>query len=481
MSFNLLDMVKDQVTGQLVKQATGMLGESESGITKALGGVFPSILGSMIGKSSEQGGAAKVFDLVKSVDPGILGNIGGLLGGANDNKPNSIMNMGTGLLSTLMGNKLGGAVDLVSKLGGIKSNSAMSLFKMAAPLLTGLLSKKVVSDKMGLSDFTSLLSSQKDYVSKAMPSGMGNLLGLGSLLGSAKDLATGAAGAAVKTVGNIADGVENTGKKVADGVGKTAKNVATGVGNAANKTANVATGAAKATATTAKKTGNSLFKFLIPALLIAGLAYILSQSSMCKNTAVGDAVGSTLEKGADMTKGAVNKTADLAKDAGGAVVDGAKAVGAGISKAFGNVNDAAKAALDKITFAAGSAGQQMVDYIGGKNTNSTFRFKNLNFDTASARIAGESGAEVDNLAAILKAYPDVKVRIEGHTDSQGDDAANQTLSEARANAVKARLGAKGIAANRVSTIGHGEAKPIADNNTADGRAQNRRIEVVIVD
>lgn len=445
MSFNLLDLVKDQVGGQLIKHATGMLGESESGVSKALGGIFPAVLGSVISKGTDEGSAGKMLDLVKGVDPGILGNIGGLLGGATEDKPDSLMNMGTGLLSSLMGNKLGGAVDLISKVGGIKSGSAMSLFKMATPFLIGLISKKVKSDNMGVSGFMNLLSDQKEAVNKAMPAGMGSLMGLSNILGGAKDMATGAAATAASAV---------------TGAATTAKNTATN------------------TATAAKKGGSSLFKWLIPLLLILAAAYFLTQSSMCKDTAVGDAIGGTMEKGMDATKAAANKAADVTKDAGNAVADGAKSVGAGLSKAFGNVNESAKNALSSISFAAGSAGQQMMDYINGNGEgDSKFTFNNLNFESGSARIAGESGAEVDNLAAIMKAYPDVKIQIDGYTDSDGDDTANKELSEARASAVKARLVSQEIDASRITTLGFGEENPIATNGTPEGRAKNRRIEV----
>lgn len=520
MSFNLLDMVKDQVGGQLASKAAEMLGESESGVTKALGGVLPTVLGSVIGQGSEEGGASKIFDMVKGVDSGMLGNVTSLLDGAGDDKEGSLMNMGTGMLGGLMGNKLGGAVEMISKLGGIKSGSAMSLFKMATPFLMGGLSKKIKDDGLDASGFTSLLSSQKDIVSSAMPSGMGNLLGLGNLLGGAKNLAGGALGAAAGAIGGIAGGAKDlaTGavdgaKNVASGAVDGAKDLAAGAKNVASEavdrgakavgnTAAAATGAAKKTASmatdavkssadaiTPKKGG--ILRWLILALLAAAGAYLLSQTSMCKDTALGDAVGSTLEDAGSMAKDAGGAVVGGVKDAGGAVVDGAKAagdmvadgantLGDGAKAMFSKVNEGAKKALDGITFAAGSVGSQMKSFIEGDGSgDATFKFNNLNFNTGSADIKEASMGEIDNLAAILKAYEGVSITVEGHTDSSGDDAANMTLSQKRADSVKARLVADGVDASRIATKGYGETMPVGDNSTKEGMAMNRRIEVKI--
>lgn len=151
-----------------------------------------------------------------------------------------------------------------------------------------------------------------------------------------------------------------------------------------------------------------------------------------------------------------------------------------VKNVFGKVNDVAMAALDKITFAAGSVGSQMMDFIkGGANGEGRFRFNNLNFASGSAVIDAASQVEVDNLAAILNAYEDVNVKIEGYTDSQGNPASNQTLSQQRAEAVRNTLIAAGISDARITSEGYGAANPVATNDTPEGRAQNRRIEVLI--
>jgi outer membrane protein OmpA-like peptidoglycan-associated protein len=109
----------------------------------------------------------------------------------------------------------------------------------------------------------------------------------------------------------------------------------------------------------------------------------------------------------------------------------------------------------------------------------TFVFDNLNFYTGSTQLTPESQPTVTNLIAILKAYPNTEVQLVGHTDNSGDPAANMKLSQDRANAVRDMLVDGGIDANRISTAGYGQDKPIASNDTGEGRAKNRRTELVV--
>lgn len=102
----------------------------------------------------------------------------------------------------------------------------------------------------------------------------------------------------------------------------------------------------------------------------------------------------------------------------------------------------------------------------------------IRFQTGSANIDPESDELLLRLATAVETCPG-NLRIEGHTDSQGDEEMNRALSEARANAVRNALGGFGIDVNRVVTEGLGESMPISDNSTADGRAQNRRIVISI--
>jgi len=107
-------------------------------------------------------------------------------------------------------------------------------------------------------------------------------------------------------------------------------------------------------------------------------------------------------------------------------------------------------------------------------------FDNLNFDSATTRLTPESNATVTNLVAIMRCYPTMDVRLEGHTDNTGDAVANKTLSLDRANAIRDLLVQGGIDPSRISTDGWGQEKPIASNDTEEGRAKNRRTECIVV-
>ncbi len=102
----------------------------------------------------------------------------------------------------------------------------------------------------------------------------------------------------------------------------------------------------------------------------------------------------------------------------------------------------------------------------------------INFETGKATIQPDSAKSLDDAAAALKAAPELKIEVGGHTDNVGTPQANEKLSADRAQAVMAALVTRGIAAGRMTAKGYGQTSPIADNRTEEGRAKNRRVELV---
>ncbi|MEO8236112.1 MAG: OmpA family protein [Flavobacterium sp.] len=103
----------------------------------------------------------------------------------------------------------------------------------------------------------------------------------------------------------------------------------------------------------------------------------------------------------------------------------------------------------------------------------------VRFDTNKSTLTSTAKANLDKLVPVFTEYPDTDIQIYGYTDSSGADDYNMTLSQQRAASVKAYLSGKGLVSSRFNTSGLGEAEPIASNDTAEGKSQNRRVEFAI--
>jgi OOP family OmpA-OmpF porin len=128
--------------------------------------------------------------------------------------------------------------------------------------------------------------------------------------------------------------------------------------------------------------------------------------------------------------------------------------------------------------------KKLVTYLNSNPTNGDnqtwFEFDRLLFDTGQASLQPASQEQLGNIAAILKAYPQVKVKIGGYTDNTGDPSANQQLSQQRADTVMSQLVTLGVDPSRMSSQGYGQDNPVADNSTDEGRQKNRRIALEVV-
>ena len=126
-------------------------------------------------------------------------------------------------------------------------------------------------------------------------------------------------------------------------------------------------------------------------------------------------------------------------------------------------------------------GYYEAEIIVGYEPATTFNLEDVHFDVNKASLRPASFKALDNLAYVLKIKNDLKVEIAGHTDSDGDDMENMKLSQARAESVINYLITKGIAKDRLVAVGYGETEPIADNDTASGKQENRRTEARILE
>ena len=153
----------------------------------------------------------------------------------------------------------------------------------------------------------------------------------------------------------------------------------------------------------------------------------------------------------------------------------------GINTATNALNNLSLPGGVNLSVPPGSINYNLARYLADPSASAprTFVFDHLNFDTGSAQLTPDSEKTVTDLAEVLKAYPNAAVQLTGHADSTGNPANNQTLSSNRADAVKDMLVRNGVGADRISTQGVGQERPLATNDTEQGRAENRATELTV--
>ena len=155
-----------------------------------------------------------------------------------------------------------------------------------------------------------------------------------------------------------------------------------------------------------------------------------------------------------------------------AVIGGA--VGAGVGAAIGAYMDKQEEALRQTVVGTGIE-------VNRQGNNITLNMPDsITFDSARSDIKPQFYSVLNSLANTLVQYDQTTIQIAGHTDSRGSAEYNQKLSVQRANSVKNYLATQRVAANRMRPIGYGESRPVADNTSEIGQAQNRRVEITLV-
>jgi len=179
-----MDGLKSYVTSQVVSTVASKLGENGSGVGKAIGALLPTILGGLVNKSSSSGFSG-IFDMISdNKNAGFLDDLGGLIGQGNLAK-NDPKDIAGNLMGQLFGDKVGGILDMVTNLAGVKKSSTSSILGMVGPLVMGFLSKKIAGDGLNLASFTNLLNSNKRSIAGALPDGMGDFIGFAAPAGGA--------------------------------------------------------------------------------------------------------------------------------------------------------------------------------------------------------------------------------------------------------------------------------------------------------
>lgn len=190
-----------------------------------------------------------------------------------------------------------------------------------------------------------------------------------------------------------------------------------------------------------------------------------SGESEVGNSAIGAGIGSLVGAG-------VGVLSSSKKDRGKGALIGA-ASGAALGGGIGYYMDVQEAKLREKMRGTGVSVTRNGDNIVLNMPN------NVTFDSSSATLKPAGANTLTGVAMVLKEYPKTAVNVAGYTDSTGGADLNQKLSQQRADSVASALITQGVSANRFRTVGMGPANPIASNSTAEGKAQNRRVEITL--
>ncbi len=405
MAFNILDAVKGFLTPDTVGKAASYLGESDSSIGRALSGLIPASLLGITGKAEMDGGDS-ILDLAKrALNTGILNNLGDTFSSAGGGIPES----SPGLLSAVLGDKVGGIANAIAQFAGIKGSSAASLLGSIVPLVLGVLGKHAGDTGLSGSGLLSLLSGQKSNFQNALPGG----LNLSGLFGGRETERHGASHTTTHTHTEIVN--------------------------------------------TEKKSGSWLMPLLLGLAAVALLLYLMKG---CNGADKEEVRTETPVAAPDTTSTIVAPVTPARESLKVKLADNTE-----IDAYRGGIEDKLVNCLNDASCTAGK--------------DRWFDFDNINFEVGSARLTAESQAQVNNIVAILKAYPKAKIKIGGYTDKTGDDAANKKLSQERADAVLAAIKAGGAnAAQLEGAEGYGEdLAKIAEDASDEERRADRRISV----
>lgn len=430
MSLNVIDLIKGQLGPALTTQAASQFGESESGISKAIGGLLPAIIGGLANKSDNPG----VLDAITNASSsGILGNLMG------ESSNNSII---SSLLSSIFGDKLGGLVNTIATYAGISNNSSSSLLNLVTGATVGSIGKYAADNNLDRSGISSLLNDQKGIVSTLLPAG----LSLASLnIGDwAKGYKFDNDNDTIKTPTSEEPKIEVTRSTTPTGTFPERNN---------------------------NEGGGSIWKWLLPLLLLIAAGYFLWKQCDKKTT-------TTTTTGTDST-GTVQDTATAVSSSDTAAA----------TASTGKVDENIDLNGTALKGYKGGMEDQMITFLksdGYKNAandealkDTWYDFDHVNFKSGSGnQLEAGSEGQLQNLVAILKAYPDAKVKIGGYTDKTGNEAVNLKISTERANYIKDWLAKQGVGGQVLGAEGYGSKFAKVDASASDAeRASDRKMSV----
>ncbi|HEY0110149.1 MAG TPA: OmpA family protein [Fibrella sp.] len=476
MAVNLLDMAKGYLTDAVVSRVSGSLNEDPESIHKTLTGAFPIFLGGLISHSSSPDGPTMLTGLIERFMPGPT-TPQATVPDADD--PDTLISKGSGLSESVFGANSGHISGALAQFSGVKNTSAASLLSMAGSVITGLVGRQLMTQGGGVNtnSLMSLLADQRDAVASAMPPGLSSLLDTHSDLGGMTSMVGGLSGAASSPVTGAATAM---GAAIAGAAGTPPTPPPVDVPK------RVVSTPAYSDNINDRPKGFNVWPWLLAALAAGLLFYFLRGGSdeTADTATISSSNDTTSASVPDVTATASTAGMDSAANSAGVLIDSARssvATDAGTAASLGTF--AARKLPDgiELNIPANGIENKLITFIDDQSQTvdktTWFNFDRLSYETGSATLKPESREQLQNIAAILKAYPAVNLKIGGYTDNVGNAAANKKLSQRRAESAMTELVRLGVDQARLEAEGYGQEQPIASNNTEEGRAQNRRTAV----
>lgn len=457
MAINLLSYLRDQFSSTVVDQISTKLHETPADTLKALTGVVPAVLGGLARQASNSSGSLITFLQQGNYEKNPI-NVAQVTDTRREMQ--DTVASGNQFVSQFMGSQTGEVTSQIARFSGIKNESVQVLVGLVGAELLSVFGRQTREKGLSGDNLQMLLAGQAENFRSAIPAGLSGLVGLLGL----DTLKTPSSKADIQSVDNLSGSVLNPNIPKSPEIDRRREN---------NRWLSVAA---------------VLMGILVLGLLMEKCREPQSSTNGVLTDTTARVESDAQEDTSAATRANIEKSngsnTDTRTGALGIPVDTAASATAGSAEAAPGTDVRMQVELPggrRLKLTENSFTYNLAQFLASKpkSPERTFTFDNLTFAAGSARITSESQPNVNDLIEILKAYPTLTIRIEGHTDNRGDLSANRALSLDRANAVKTALGAAGVAPNRVLTQGFGPAKPTASNDTEDGRRSNRRIDVVV--
>ena len=434
MSASLFDGLGQLINSGFAANIAKQLGDPEQHVSRGLEAASTSILGGLASKSGDPGAMKQVYDLISSpADVGSIEDAAAFVAAVQSG--GGIEGMSSRFLSDLFGSRASAVNDVVAKASGLSVEGVSKIMRFAAPLVLGFLGRQVRQDGLNLDSFTRLLSDEKSSIMRAAPVGLASALG--------------------------ADESRPRDREVPF------QDVRRDTQREAEPAAYVARGD--------RIDETSTRRWVWPTLAVVAALALFFSARGSRHRPVMNVDTTTATSGGEVAPMITpTPNAGTPMPNAGTPAPNAGAPTTGVSLPDGSVLTVAPTSIESRLAGFIADSSRMAD----KTT--WFDFDRLRFASNSATLLPESQDQITNVAKILTAYPSVSVKIGGYTDNVGNAAANKRLSKERAANVRLALIKAGVAPGRLTSEGYGDAHPIADNSTEEGRAQNRRISVLVV-